>query len=93
MCDLDRSVFSSLSVLDKAKSIHRLPDATPLEIEFAEYILAHTKSKMLEKFKNFNQQISEQAEDVHTLVINLQSVLNALRGTSTDTKEVIKELS
>ena len=93
MCDLDRSVFSSLSVLEKARSIHRLPDATPLEIEFAEYIVAHTKSRMLEAFKDFNQQIGEQAEVAQMLAINAQSVLNDLRHISTDMKAVIKELS
>lgn len=93
MCDLDRNIFSSFSVLEKARSIHRLPDATPLEIEFAEYIMAHTKSKMLQEFKDLNQQVSEQAEDMQNLCIKAGTILNALRNVSTDIKVSIKELS
>ena len=39
MCDLSRELLQPLSVVEKAKSIHRLSDATALEIELSNYIV------------------------------------------------------
>lgn len=39
MCDLSRESLQSLSLLECAKAIHRIKDATPLEIQFADYIV------------------------------------------------------
>ncbi|MBR5940680.1 MAG: hypothetical protein IKZ88_05420 [Neisseriaceae bacterium] len=81
MCDLSRGMLQPLSIMDKVKSIHRVPDATPLEIEFAEYILRIKESGL----KDLREGLSDLLNDISSMKSSIESL-------DDDVKEIVDEL-
>ncbi|MBQ9724984.1 MAG: hypothetical protein IJV56_06565 [Neisseriaceae bacterium] len=77
MCDLSREILQPLSVMDKAKSIHRVHDATPLEIEFAQYEFAQYISSiqgndgLLERLKDVKNELSDADSKARSIEVSL----------------------
>lgn len=72
MCDLSREMLQPLSVMDKAKSIHRVPDATPLEIEFALYISSiQVNDGLLERLKDVKNELSDADSKARDIEVSL----------------------
>lgn len=71
MCDLSREMLQPLSVMDKAKSIHRVPDATPLEIEFAQYISSMNSKGLLERLKDVKNELSDADSKARNIEVSL----------------------
>lgn len=71
MCDLSREMLQPLSVMDKAKSIHRVHDATPLEIEFAQYISSMNSNGLLERLKDVKNELSDADSKARNIEVSL----------------------
>ena len=84
MC-LDRETLVCLPILERAKSICRIPDATKLEIDFAEYILQmKSHNNLLDRLKEVKSQLLSLSHDAGSL----ESSLDELED---DVEKVIKD--